>query len=73
MFMLETGLGIYNLSKRNVSASGQQPLQPDDWIDERVLMGKFGLEEELAYVNCLEFDNESMVIVLEIGTTFHSF
>lgn len=54
MFMLENGLGIYNLSKRNESTSR---LQPDDWIDEHVLMEKFGLEEELAYVNCLEFDN----------------
>lgn len=59
--MLENGLGIYNLSKRNESTSR---LQPDDWIDEHVLMEKFGLEEELAYVNCLEFDNQSMEITL---------
>ncbi len=55
MFLLENGLGIYNLSKANT-----EPLKitPDTWLSEEVLMAKFGVQEELTYVNCLKFDME---------------
>lgn len=33
--MLENGLGIYNLSKRN---DDTKKIVPDDWIDEQLLM-----------------------------------
>ena len=35
MFLLENGLGIYNLSKRN---DDTKKIVPDDWIDEQLLM-----------------------------------
>jgi hypothetical protein len=54
MFLLENGLGIFNLSKGN----GNKKLTPDVWISEKELMDRFGLSEELAYVNCLKLNYE---------------
>ncbi len=41
-----------------MSKANSEPLKitPDTWLSEEVLLGKFGVEEELTYVNCLKFD-----------------
>lgn len=71
MVLLEDGIGLFNLSRPDTSNGTK--ISPSFWIDLKNLSTFLKCNEELVYVNFISHNALMKEIILELGTSLHTF